>query len=110
MSMLGLALTCSLVARDATHLCSLRQSRSFRPRSALEFTLRATTDSLPEVIRPPVSNENIGHRQPLSWDTATVYAQIFNVLQIGGDLGALNGRTYSRIAVVGGVLDCSVNA
>jgi hypothetical protein len=85
-------------AHNAPPPCSLIISQSMRPAMALELTLRATPDSVRDPV--PADSNATGHRTRVSWDTAAVYAQVFSVVQIGGDTTPLSSRGPSRVAVV----------
>jgi hypothetical protein len=99
MGILGLALA-SVVAGQGESFCSLMQFRGMRPRNAVELSLRATTDSLPELNRIAGNTNETGYRQRLSWDTATVYAQVFQVDRVDGNRDAFRSREFRRVAVV----------
>jgi hypothetical protein len=97
---LVLALTWVIAAPDSETVCSLVQQRGIRPRGIVELTLRATPDSLRDGNRPGVTDGQVGHRARLTWDTAAVYAQVFELLRAEGDLGPLQPRRYQRVALV----------
>jgi hypothetical protein len=96
----GLALAWAIATPDAPTICSPMQQRSLRPRAVLELLLRATPDSLPDGNRPTASAGETDHQVRLAWDTVSVYAQVFELVRVDGDLGPLRLRRYRRVALV----------
>ncbi|MDF2774150.1 MAG: hypothetical protein K0S86_3647 [Geminicoccaceae bacterium] len=97
---LVLALTWVIAAPDSATRCSLFQQRSMRPRGIVELTLRATRDSVRDGYRPAAGANETRHRARLAWDTAAIYAQVFELVRAEGDLGSLQPRRGRRVALV----------
>jgi hypothetical protein len=90
-----LAVAFALAAHNPPPACSRLRTRTVRPSRVLELTLRATPDSMPDVLQGAAA---MIERVP--WDTAAVHGQVFEVVRVEGGPGADQIRGHRRAVLI----------
>jgi hypothetical protein len=100
-----ITLALSLVALAASFYspvpgCSIVIARSVRPSGTLQMTLRATPEMMPDRRRVAPLPSASDRRWISPWDTATVFGQVFELVQVEVSPRAARLRGHQRVVLV----------